>query len=529
MSQHAQYLVREFLQATQWNAWDNYYGTLTQPSRQLLDFAVPLGAVLTTASRPTRSLAPSLTLSSLVPTLEQGTQPTYPPTPAPTLEAPVNPLLAGQLSYLFTSVDLDHRSSKRAATGRDRVDFKDVVQSYPLGELPVRPDLREDARPTWRAGQRTDSHDYLLYGRLYAPTPRLDALYIRRISPTLQGLVSLITVPSPPPPPTLTWESGDPTASLSASTIAASASAGPTSGPLARLSELELKLQHDTGRWSTEYSYAVGDGMWGVRGLYNFGRWGDPGLANAPLPVPPLAGGAGPLEQSEQDVSVPPSTDASTSTMFGSSGGQDETPTGLKGRWSAGGEIYFSAQERSAGVSTALRFVTIPESADGPPNQPPTYVTATLNPIMGQLSTAYAVQAGRDTRFASRFDFNLYSYESELTFGGEWFQRRTPSAAYKGKAAADQAAPDTEFDAFGRGADDEDMRKRRLNNDAEDEVLSVLKVRASTSSDLAMLWEGRMGDFIVSAGFVADLRLATRSRGRISPIRSVGLGVSYWG
>lgn len=163
MSQHAQYLVREFLEATRWNAWDNHYGTLTQPSRQLLDFAVPVGAVLTTASRPTRSLAPSLTLASLVPAArgadEQGTstQPTYPPTPAPTLGAPVDPLLAGQLAYLFTSAPLDHRSSKRAATGKDRIDFKDVVQSYPLGQLPVRPDLRDDARPTWHGGHRTVS------------------------------------------------------------------------------------------------------------------------------------------------------------------------------------------------------------------------------------------------------------------------------------------------------------------------------------------------------------------------------------
>jgi distribution and morphology protein 10 len=167
MSQHAQYLVREFLEATRWNAWDNHYGTLTQPSRQLLDFAVPVGAVLTTASRPTRSLAPSLTLASLVPPAragddEQGaggtTQgPTYPPTPAPTLGAPVDPLLAGQLAYLFTSAPLDHRSSKRAATGADRIDFKHVVQSYPLGHLPVRPELRDDARPTWHGGHRTVS------------------------------------------------------------------------------------------------------------------------------------------------------------------------------------------------------------------------------------------------------------------------------------------------------------------------------------------------------------------------------------
>lgn len=33
----------------------------------------------------------------------------------------------------------------------------------------------------------------------------------------------------------------------------------------------------------------------------------------------------------------------------------------------------------------------------------------------------------------------------------------------------------------------------------------------------------------MSMGVVADLRLATRSGGRRSPIRSVGIGIQYWG
>jgi len=45
---------------------------------------------------------------------------------------------------------------------------------------------------------------------------------------------------------------------------------------------------------------------------------------------------------------------------------------------------------------------------------------------------------------------------------------------------------------------------------------------------VALLWEGRLGDFLVSAGLVADLRQATLSRGRRSPISSVGMSLSYW-
>ncbi|GAA5907741.1 hypothetical protein JCM8208_005504 [Rhodotorula glutinis] len=529
MSQQAAYLLREFLQSTNWSTWDNHYASFTHPPRQLLDFTVPTGLALSTSSRPTLGLTPGLTLSSLVPEAV----PSYPPTPAPVLGPPGTALLAGQLSYLFTSAPLFPTSSRRSAKGAQRIRFKDVVGSFPLGSVPVRPELREDALPTWSGGERVDRADYLLYGRLYAPTPRLDALYVHRFAPTLQALVSLITVPSPAPAPTLSWESPDPSSLAASSSASTTAGAGPpasapaaTSGPLARLSELELKLQQDTGRWSAEYSYAVGDGMWGVRGLYNFGRSGAPGGggagAGAGAHDEPLMAheGAGVGETAEQD-----------------DGGDGETPGGLKGRWSAGGEIYFSAQERSAGVSTGVRFVTVPESAGGPA-QPPTYATATLNPIMGQLQAAYAVQVGRDASLASRFDFNLYSYDADLTVGGEWFYRRAPPPSSSAPSSSRSMAQDkveggassdtTTFDAFGRGADDDETRRRKRNLDADDEVLGVLKVRASTSSLVALLWEGRLGDFLVSAGLVADLRQATLSRGRRSPISSVGMSLSYW-
>ncbi|GAA5894343.1 hypothetical protein JCM5296_005144 [Sporobolomyces johnsonii] len=501
MSSHSAYLLREFFLATNWYNVDNHYASFTHPSRQLLDFAIQPGLHLSLASNPTRNFASGLALSSLVPE----TPNTYPPTTAPVLGPPVSPLLAGQLTYLFSSAPVSATSTKRSAVGDERIRFKDLVQSFGTeAAVPQVPELREEVRPTWQRGERVDKSDFLLYGRLYAPSPRLDALYVHRLSATSQALISLITVPSPTPPPTLSWQNDDPSASAAAPTA---------SGTAARLSELELKLQQDMGRWSAEYSYAVGDGMWGARGLYNFGRWGS-------------------------GVALETETDAGERDKLegggGGGGGQrervvdeeDEMPTGLKGRWSAGGEVYFSAQERSAGLSTGLRFSTVPESAGGPP-QPPTTITATLNPIMGQLSTAYAVQTGKDSSLASRFDFNMYSYDADLTVGGEWFQRKGKSAKAKGhEREVDEAALPPTFDAFGRGHDDDAARRR--NNDADDEITAVLKVRASTNSDIAMLWEGRLGDFLVSLGLVADLRLATQSRGRVSPIRSVGVGISYW-
>jgi distribution and morphology protein 10 len=223
--------------------------------------------------------------------------------------------------------------------------------------------------------------------------------------------------------------------------------------------------------------------MWGLRGLYNFGKWGK-GKQQQP---PPIATSSTRVKVVDEDQHE------------GEEEGEGgEMPTGLKGRWSAGGEVYFSAQERSAGLSTGLRFSTLPDSVlggGGAVSQPPTTVTATLNPIMGQLSTAYAVQTSKDSTLASRFDFNMYSYDADLTVGGEWFQRKNSNKKGKPTKLSNHTGVEDEFegttkrdtfDAFGRGVQEGEsttaVLNRLNNNDAEDEVTAVLKVRASTNS-----------------------------------------------
>ena len=45
--------------------------------------------------------------------------------------------------------------------------------------------------------------------------------------------------------------------------------------------------------------------------------------------------------------------------------------------------------------------------------------------MLGHISGAYAARVSRDLSLASRFDFNVYSYESEWSLGAEWWQRRS--------------------------------------------------------------------------------------------------------
>jgi mitochondrial distribution and morphology protein 10 len=61
--------------------------------------------------------------------------------------------------------------------------------------------------------------------------------------------------------------------------------------------------------------------------------------------------------------------------------------------------------------------------------QPPTTITALFNPLLGHIQTAYTARVSRDLAVSTRFDFNVYSYDSEWTMGAEWWLRRAPKPA----------------------------------------------------------------------------------------------------
>ena len=151
--------------------------------------------------------------------------------------------------------------------------------------------------------------DYLLYGRLYVPTGRLDALYSKRLSPTLQALVAAIS---------------DPRADLRQSQSTRTASSP---------SNIMFSLQHDTGRWCTEYTYSAEDSMLGIRMLHNFGKLAPPS-------------GSVSVDESERSA-----------TSRGGGGGamkmkrideEDAMEGGLKGRISVSAEIQSSVRRRRA-------------------------------------------------------------------------------------------------------------------------------------------------------------------------------------
>jgi len=252
-----------------------------------------------------------------------------------------------------------------------------------------------------------------------------------------------------------------------------------------------FSLQHDIGKWCTEYTWSAEDGMWGVRVLHNFGR-----LSNSVEPSEDSSSSTGPRPKRVDE--------------------EDATGGGLKGRVSAGAEFYISAKEKSAGVSTGIRFTTLSDSStpssqtqSSSSSQPPTTITALFNPMMGHVSAAYAAKVSRDLSLCSRFDFNVYSYDSEWTMGAEWWMRRALSQPISDSDAVQSPDNDSSYSQQGSPHSKSDIR-------------GVVKTKISTNNTVSLLWEGRLKQMLVSLGVVSDL--SSRSK----PIKAIGLELSYF-
>ncbi|KAF8076182.1 mitochondrial distribution and morphology protein 10 [Lyophyllum atratum] len=438
MHPFASYVLRSYYKATGWNE-DNLYANLTRSSNAILDFTVPRGLHLSISKSPNALFKTTYSMTAM-------------------------PSLNGSVGYIFTSCDLDVK-------GSGSVRFKDMIERFKVYDQPRRPEGKDEE---WHRGERADTRDYLLYGRYYLPTGRLDALYSTRLSPTVQALVAAISDPPSNVPAEMRGRGGN-------------------------VSNIMLNLQHDVGKWCTEYTWSAEDGMWGVRVLHNFGRLGmvvDPTDDNSSISGP-RAG----LKRVDEE---------------------DAVEGGLKGRVSVGAELYFSAKEKSAGVSTGIRFTTLPDAtppsfqvpsssssplsmaSKGQPSQPPTTITALFNPMLGHVSGAYSAQVSRDLCLSSRFDFNVYSFESEWTMGTEWWMRRSCPVD-----------PDIDVEFLPPSKSPPELEPR-------DDVNGVVKARASSNNDISLMWEGRLRNMLVSLGVVCDFS------GRAKPIKAIGLELSYF-
>ncbi|CAK7242644.1 MAG: Mitochondrial distribution and morphology protein 10 [Sporothrix thermara] len=466
MREFLSYVLESFRDATGWSR-DDGYSDLNVAANELLDFPTPRGLRMSLSSLATPHFATGYTLGSVgvvdgaisylyssvplgnvvaqssrvpLPTLLRsyrqrsrpcGLPPTLdaafatPPRQRLTLEAilpflataPVTPSSTPTPTPTPTPVsDTVTAATAVPPSSTDTSSSSSLPTSTVLAETLLVPVADQLAAVAHEAVALVDK-PALLYGRLYLPRSMLEAYMVKRLSPSLQLQLRAVS-----------------DAKL------------PNGGTVLGI------MQLDRGRYGLEGLVSSDGGLLGVRGLYNFGQGAaatGAGTASAAAASAGVGAGAG--------------TNGGGSGSGSGSGSTDEGVAGdddrAHGRFSAGGEIYYGTLNKSGGVSFGARFETTAgaavASSSGDDNHTntgagaarskgtPLTATLTVNPLMGNLSAAYAVVAREDCSLATRFDFNVYSYESEWSVGMElWSTRRL----------AGLVAVDGEEEAGGTGA-----------------------------------------------------------------------------
>lgn len=448
------YVVREFGTATDWN-YDNSYAFLTETSDAILSFQIPTSATLHVSSLNTANFASSYTLS----TLGQ---------------------LDGSLSYLYSNIPLNHVPSQAS-----NIPLKRVVDGYRDVPLPVSLEDAVRAVPPLESGRKPT----LLHATLALPPPStLTALYARRIKTGTQLSVF-----------------------LNSQSVGIPAASGPP--PASVLAH----VQHDTGRYTVEGLASTDNGLLGVRGLWNFGI----GRPDSEFET------AGKLLDIEGNPTVPLDPE-----MVNRLSAYYRRLSAKPSLLSAGAEFYYSPFSHVIGLSTGLRFTTLaphiaPADDTKSPSKPragtsaaltsglltpanivqssfPYTMTVTLNPIIGALASTYSVRPTSNLALSSRFDFNVYSWESQYVLGAEIWrgrgrQRKSPKATLNDDGAAavlDELAWAREKTEGWFTPEERLLKDERLDRENE----NVIKLRVDDGFNIGALWTGRIKGLLVSAG-----------------------------
>lgn len=234
--------------------------------------------------------------------------------------------------------------------------------------------------------------------------------------------------------------------------------------------------QYDVGKYAFEGLASSDGGLLGLRGIYNFG---------------------GDAEDPAKDA-----------TKTASSGERER----IYGRFSTGGEIYYGTLNKSGGISLGARFATLPTHRGTPLS-----ATLTLNPLMGNISTSYAVEAGRHCSLATSMEFNVFSYESAWAVGMELWRKPF-------------ARPDDDFGVLRRSFqakmewrldEPEPPKAEDKAGEEKEEYAGVLKMRMDQNMRIGVLWEGRVKSLLFSLGSGIDLRKLDK------PFRTLGLEIQF--
>ncbi|KAH6567383.1 hypothetical protein BASA50_008550 [Batrachochytrium salamandrivorans] len=82
--------------------------------------------------------------------------------------------------------------------------------------------------------------------------------------------------------------------------------------------------------------------------------------------------------------------------------------------WAVGTEVYYTGKERSGGFSLGARYKKEYDA------RVQSILTFVANPIMGHLNSAYSTTILKDMQMATQYDFNMYSFDADVSVGVEY-------------------------------------------------------------------------------------------------------------
>lgn len=318
-----------------------------------------------------------------------------------------------------------------------QVSLLDVLEGYEqtqdIGDL----DISESN------GLSGDIRNTLMFGRLHLPGSKLEAIYARRLCLTRQLILTALSSPDLP----------------NRGTIFA-------------------QLQQDYGTHTHEFIYNTDDAMFGFRYMRQLG-----GLATS------SSGASDATEHDVNDTVEQESGDLLSELPYAQ--GRADLPLSAYGRFAAGFECYYGALHKSAGLSFGMRFATLPYYHGHPRT-----MTVTVNPLVGHFSSTYTMKASGMATLCSRLDFNIFSYESDLTLGAElWHYPSVRSVLGFGPETKKYSNDRIGFEAFAKDTIESDAAASLLK------PAGVIKIYLHSTNLLGgLLWEGRIKDFLISFG-----------------------------
>lgn len=309
----------------------------------------------------------------------------------------------------------------------------------------------------WQGGRRVDSRDTLLYGRLHLPRSKLEAIFARRLSPTKQLILTAVS-----------------------------------SATLPNGGTIFAQLQQDFGTHTNEWIYNTDDAMIGFRHMRQLGESGQDKFDRV---------------MAQQLQNHDKSSDLLGELPFKQL--PADLPLSAYGRFSAGMEIYYGALHKSGGMSLGMRFSTLPFYHGHPRT-----MTVTVNPLVGHLSSTYTMKVAGLTTVCSRLDFNIFSYESDLTIGAEVWQFPAKRRLKYTETTSDRR--ETRL-----GFEDGHILEHEMGSDENKQPSGVIKAYLHSGSLLGgVLWEGRVKDFLI--GFGGKFDLVNRAFGKVGIVVQYG-------